>query len=480
MNYKIQENILEANEPQLDLFSDILQKEAKTLVLPQRETTKVLYRPITAEAHTPPYKIHKYFARRPWNVFEQLINNFTNPEDTVLDVFCGGGVTIYEGLRKNRKVIGCDLNPLSIFIIQNMVKKAHKAQELQEAFKDCTQYLKYLYTPYYEGIDWCELTFEAKCNFCDTSTLLTNENRVKNGYYQCANKACISHQNKNKGFATKDCTRTGYKYLCAVGGGKNNRKTEVVENELAKRLDEHLTFLKNEIVAKNIEIPKDEIPKDWDRQFEDGLIQKNILFFQDMFTERNLLINILLWHFIKSYEEKISKHNYELLRITFSNTVKDTNIMSFTNDGWQSGKPTTWSKHAYWIPNQFCEVNILNIFENAVAKVNASLAFNSKQKYEVKSTQIFENLADNNLLLYNNSVAHTDIPANSIDAIITDPPYGSNVQYLELSHFWYVWNKDLYNNTPDFSQEAVANRKKGFKGAKSMYDYENNLIKKRA
>jgi len=51
------------------------------------------------------------------------------------------------------------------------------------------------------------------------------------------------------------------------------------------------------------------------------------------------------------------------------------------------------------------------------------------------------------------------------------------VQYLELSHFWYVWNSDLYQNEPNFLEEAVANRKKGFKGAKSMYDYENNLYK---
>ena len=67
------------------------------------------YIPIVAAAHTPPYKIHKYFARRPHNVFEQLIENFSDENELVLDPFCGGGVTIYEGLRKGRKVIGCDI-----------------------------------------------------------------------------------------------------------------------------------------------------------------------------------------------------------------------------------------------------------------------------------------------------------------------------------------------------------------------------------
>jgi len=101
--------------------------------------------------------------------------------------------------------------------------------------------------------------------------------------------------------------------------------------------------------------------------------------------------------------------------------------------------------------------------------------FNDSQTYEVVKAKSFRDLKKANILLYNIPVAFTDIPNNSVDAIITDPPYGSNVQYLELSHFWYVWNKDLYKITPNFKLEAVANRKKGFTGSKSMYDYENNL-----
>ncbi len=59
------------------------------------------------------------------------------------------------------------------------------------------------------------------------------------------------------------------------------------------------------------------------------------------------------------------------------------------------------------------------------------------------------------------------VPKNGFDIIITDPPYYSNVQYAELSDFFYVWFKrslrDVYQNqfnkleTPK-SEEAVANR----------------------
>ena len=54
------------------------------------------YNPVIAAIHTPPYKIHRYFARRPWNVFKNLIETFSDQNNIILDPFCGGGVTIYE------------------------------------------------------------------------------------------------------------------------------------------------------------------------------------------------------------------------------------------------------------------------------------------------------------------------------------------------------------------------------------------------
>jgi len=45
-----------------------------------------------------------------------------------------------------------------------------------------------------------------------------------------------------------------------------------------------------------------------------------------------------------------------------------------------------------------------------------------------------------------------------------------------LSHFWFPWNRDLYEiEDPAFDQEAISNRKKNFEGAKDMVDYEENL-----
>jgi len=45
-----------------------------------------------------------------------LILNLSEPEDIVLDPFCGSGTTLIESLRHGRRCIGTDVNPIAIFI----------------------------------------------------------------------------------------------------------------------------------------------------------------------------------------------------------------------------------------------------------------------------------------------------------------------------------------------------------------------------
>lgn len=453
------------------------------------------YQPIKARAHTAPYKIHRYFARRPWNVFQQLIEVYSNENDIILDPFSGGGVTIYEGLKLSRKVVGFDLNPLSIFIIKNMVKNRYDKDKLYVLRDKIITYLNYLYGNYNKinvktnqetlfktllPVEWYELAFKANCNYCGEEIIFSNENKIKNGRYSCKNPSCGGNKNNNGFVEPKNCIRTGYVYLNSVvksPDGKERLFLDVGINDMDK-INEHVQFLEREIKKNKIVIPNDKIPLDWDRQHEDLLFRKNIITFQDLFTKRNLMLNLLLLNYIKLLERKegIDHYNYEIIRLIFSSSLRDTNIMAFTNPKWQSGTPTTWSKHAYWIPSQFCEVDVISSFKKAFNRMIKSLEFNETFDYEVKPVNSFPELKSGNILLKDDSLANSLIPNNSVDAIITDPPYGSNVQYLELSTFWYPWNKDLYGNKqPDFSKEAVSNRKKNFKGAKSLKEYENNL-----
>lgn len=443
------------------------------------------YTPLIAEPHTPPYKIHKYFARRPWNVFFQLVKIYSKEMDIVLDPFMGGGVTILESLKQNRNVIGLDLNPLSKFIVRNMVKKSENEDELNLIANELFEYIKYLYSDFdtveiesvKHPILWNELTFTVYCNYCGQKTKLSNDNKVSNGKYKCGNPNCSSNINSIY-IQPKNCERVGYEYLFAVVSNSEKSKDKIhitYDYSLSKQLNDHINHLEVLIKDSNIEIPKNKIPLDWDRQHEDLLEKKNIKYFEDFFTKRNLYINLLLKKKINSINNQNIR---DIFRLVFSSSLRDTNLMAFTSNSWQSGSPTTWSKHAYWIPSQFCEVNVLNAFQRAYSRMKASLIYNSsidlvaEEKKEIKDLKQNKN----SFVLLSDSISEISIPENSVDAIITDPPYGSNVQYLELSHFWYVWNKDLYETKSiDFKKEAVSNRKKNFKGAKNTQIYCDNL-----
>jgi putative DNA methylase len=84
--------------------------------------------------------------------------------------------------------------------------------------------------------------------------------------------------------------------------------------------------------------------------------------------------------------------------------------------------------------------------------------------------------------ILNGTAANLDVGDNSVDLICIDPPYYNNVQYAELSDYFYVWQRrtlgDLY---PDLFHrrltnkldEAVANPARDGSTAKASEAYEN-------
>ena len=87
----------------------------------------------------------------------------------------------------------------------------------------------------------------------------------------------------------------------------------------------------------------------------------------------------------------------------------------------------------------------------------------------------------------NGSAANIDIPDSSVDIICVDPPYYNNVQYAELSDYFYVWQKRTFEKIyPEvFSRrltnkrdEAVANpvRDGSAKEANSAYEQRMSEI----
>lgn len=437
---------------------------------------------VKAKGHTPQYQMHKYFARRPFNVFNRLVEHYSKKGDIILDCFCGGGVTIFESLALDRKVVGVDINPLATFITEMQIQQVN-TEELSEYFSsflsDCKDEISKLYEYEFESQKkiqkWIEWVYEVKCPECGSTIRLNEENKISNGKYRCSNNSCVTNVGAKKGVMRTKCAPfrsvpIRMKYQDIDEDIKIYEFNENDQKYILKRMN--VFKIPDEMVKVDFEIPRN-----WDRTYEDCLPQKGVINFSDLFSERNYYINTAIFNKILSLPEST---NRDLLYFAFSSSLRYTNKMSRVTENWENGNPICMDKHAYWLPNIYVECNVLDKFEERMSAVLKGLKFTNKTIKNIKrKAEKFEDLYNNkDFLILNQSASSLPIPNNSVDVVITDPPYGSNVQYGELSSFWNIWYKEfkgldhfIYND-----EEAVSNRKSCFDGSKDI-DFYGEMLK---
>lgn len=436
---------------------------------------------VKAQGHTAQYQMHKYFARRPFNVFSNLVNHYSQKGDIILDCFCGGGVTIFEGLALDRKVVGVDINPLATFITEMQIQQVN-TEALSEHYSsfltECKEELSQLYEYELEGEkctqEWMEWVYEVRCPECGSIIRLIEENKISNGKYKCKNIECPTNSSAKVGVMRTKCKP--YRSVPTRMKFKDSRGEsgiyELNENEkkVAANKKHNFSILKD---VKRVDFP---IPQNWDRWYEDCLPQKGVYNFSDLFSERNYYINTIIFNKIINLPESKER---DLLYFAFSSSLRYTNKMSRVTKNWENGNPTCMDKHAYWLPNIYVECNVLDKLEERMTAVLKGLKFTNNKiiSKKEKASNFKEIQGNKDYLILTHSASNLPIPDKSVDVVITDPPYGSNVQYGELSSFWNVWYKE-YKGLDNFiynSEEAIANRKSCFDGAKDVNFYGNML-----
>lgn len=435
---------------------------------------------VKAKKHSAPYQMHKYYARRPYNVFRNLIEHYSKPGDLILDCFCGGGVTLLEGLTVDRKIIAVDLNPLATFITKMQIQQID-IDSLEEYFSEFRKICENEYSKYYfqktpdgeQEVDWVEYIYEVECPKCESSILLSEENKVRNGYYTCNNSKCESNLTQ-KGLKRTDCrpistapSRLSYTLENDTKLHNLSQNEKIIISQAKYDYTIHADLQEIDI----------EVPSNWDRWHEDCLPQKGVHRFPDFFTEKNYFINVMIFNKILAMDKSEFR---DLLYFAFSSSLRYTNKMSRVVQDWEGGNPTCMDKHAYWLPNIFVETNILHYLKKRMGSVVKGMKYIQEtipsNKKEANSFE--EIIEDGDYMILNQSSSRLSIPSESISAVITDPPYGSNVQYGELSAFWNVWLMQYLglDNFQYLDEEAISNRKlKKIEGKNSQH-YEDMLF----
>ena len=430
---------------------------------------------VVAKPHTAVYKMHRYFARRPWSVFRFLIEHYSNPGSIVLDPFCGGGVTMVEGLRLGRKVIGVDISPLATFVTRMELTNVD-LEELQKAFNQievqCRERIESLYKtscPKCErevAADWFEWSNVYLCPQCHVRNVVSNCKKQSPGLYRCAKcKETFKPLDAEK----EQPVLVNVSAKCPSCG---NKAIWLAKETDLKNFAEVTALLENWKLEVGSDIPVQPIP-DGNMPRENALSRRDITHFKDFFTTRNLFANALLRKFIRETDN-------QFLWLAFSASLKTTNSLVQRVAGFAGGQPE-WSRHAFWPPEVFGEINVWRAFSKCFASVlrgkrESNAAYGD---YAVEAAE-FAGLNQNATFLVITGSSHTiPVPNSSVDTVITDPPYGGNVQYLEMSNFWLAWLPDGIAGPIQVANknEAIETRRQGFKWAKNHRHYRDMLLK---
>jgi len=346
---------------------------------------------ISPQAHTPMYLMHKYWARKPHNVVGEYVGHYSKKGEIVLDPFVGSGVTAIEALKRGRKAIAIDLDPIATFITRmtltpidlKLVKKTYKRIK-----KNVANEINSLY-----------LTKCPECGNNDAITIATVWEREAN------------EPSEIRLFCSK-CN-------------KRRRKTPSKED---------LTKLK-EIEEKEIPFwyPKDKLCYDNGVEFKEGT-HIGLTSISDLFTKRSLVALSILYHEIESLEEGDIK---DLFKFAFTKQVHIASRMTpvcmpSPRAHWTLDSSTSfWAVHRYWIPPKYMESNVWMLFESGILGKQGILKGKKeaikliKNYREAKSFEDLDN--DANILISTQSAlnlknAPARIATESVDYVFTDPP----------------------------------------------------------
>jgi hypothetical protein len=242
-----------------------------------------------------------------------------------------------------------------------------------------------------------------------------------------------------------DCAR------CGLSGIKRPVREDVA---LAKRIDDEFDRI---IQQRKLWFPQTPVPPG---DKTNSLLNADITHFSQLYTRRNLLALAILFEEISQADPAAR----DFLKFTFSSCLKWCSRQSHLRGSIVEG----WAMHAYWIYPNSLELNVWNTLERRFDAIIRGKKFSNQEigSFYRPAEKYTDLHRDASCLLLNRSSSEIPLPDNFVDAIVTDPPYGGNVNYGELADFWWVWLDE--GRTIEKEKEAVINRTQ----RKSIQEYE--------
>jgi len=231
--------------------------------------------------------------------------------------------------------------------------------------------------------------------------------------------------------------------LYGILGGKNIKKYNAILCDGNFQNKEKVILNKDNLMPEiniplNLHFPDNDFPKKF---YKDRFSYKGVNKVSQMFTRRNLLALTLLYNELTSKNFKYKDYFY----LALTNTLLHVSKLKAENV-----RPL--SVNNYWIPDDYIEENVWWRFEDRVKNVEIA-----KTTY-LKRIKLSNTPLGRFKFFNKSSLEMNEISNNSVDYLITDPPYGDSIQYSELSFIWNTWLKRVFDTREEVIINPVQNK----------------------
>ena len=482
------------------------------------------------EINRPIYHIHKWWATRLGSVFRGItLGALSEPgTDTwaqfyethdlagkvVLDPFMGSGTTLGEAVKLGAKAIGCDVNPVSTFLVRQAFTPAPEA-ELRAAFERLERDIAPEIRRYYQTRDPKTGELIPVLYYFWVKTIVTPDGEVipllsryvfsqdaypkKKPRAQIICPGCWGVQEERYDATDLHCKLCGHKFNPQEGPadgqyvvGKNGQRYRIKDllpkdgtppahrmyAMMALRADGNKVYLpvrdedlalyeeaRGRLVNEVLPLPETTVRPghntdqargynytQWRDFFNPrqllclGLLLREILHIEDLAVQEQMLC---LFSSTLEFNNLFCSFKGErtgAVRHMFSNHILKPERAPLENSVWGTGKSSgtfsTLFESRLLRAKRYLDEPFEIAFEfdsdgNRIGSCK-KVASNPIRARRVEAWADLE-AADHGILILNGDSSKLPLPAGTVDAVVTDPPYFDFVHYSELSDFFFAW-----------------------------------------
>jgi SAM-dependent methyltransferase len=400
------------------------------------------------------YQAHSYPTKIPPEAIRPFIEACSKPGDTILDPFCGSGMTGVAARLAGRAAILSDLSPGAVHLARN-----HSRRVDPSALKSALNVF---------DREWMVAAerqlYATVCPTCQRHAI--TRHTIWSEVHACpeckAQLVVWSFADEDDGSIPRTLTCSRCHRNVARSGAIPLRSQPV---HFVVDCPHCPSLQRGDLSAAQVRrirefanrtnpywVPTTPLDSSREMYKRSALHLKGITDVRDFYLPRARLALARLWAAIAAVSEP---DLMGALQFAFTNTAWHSSRMRrYNTRGGQ--RPLTGT---LYIPQLIAEANVFEVFRHQVAQV----------------ATFYDHLPEDGLGIDIRQSSAADlswIDSNSIDYAFTDPPFGSNIFYADCNFVWEAWLGDV----TDADEEMVVNRSRSLTdGGKTVSDYGNLL-----